>query len=55
VINDANKSIVFLGPRKNNVYKINFYDLVDQKLVFLMSVNDENWLWHKRLGLLTGD
>jgi len=50
VINESDKSTIFIGQRKNNVYKINFSDLVDQKVVCLMSVNDEKWLWHKRLG-----
>jgi len=39
-----------VGQRKDNVSKINFSELVDQKVVFHMSVNDEKWLWHKRLG-----
>jgi len=29
VINKDNKSIVFKGKRVENVYKINFYELVD--------------------------
>jgi len=34
----------------DNVYKINFSALVDQKVVCLLSVNDKKWVWHKRLG-----
>jgi len=39
VINKDNKPIVFKGKRVENVYKINFSELVDQK-----------WVWHIRLG-----
>ena len=41
VINKNDKSIVFKGKRKNNVYKIYFYELADQKVVCLLSVNDK--------------
>ena len=50
VINKDDKSIVFMGKRKNNVYKINFPELADQKLIYLLSVNEKKWLWHRRLG-----
>src|SRR4030066_1623899 len=46
----SDKSIVFKGSRKWNVYKINFSNLADQKVVCLLSVNDEKWMWHRRLG-----
>ena len=50
VINKENKSIVFKGKRMKNVYKINFSELVDQKVVCLLPVNDKKWMWHRRLG-----
>jgi len=50
VINKNDNSIVFKGKRMNNVYKINFSELVDQKVVCLLSVNDKKWLWPRRLG-----
>lgn len=46
VINKPEKSIFFKG----NVYVINLSELTDQNVVFLMSVSDEKWVWHKRLG-----
>ena len=33
------KSVVFKGSRRGNVYKINFSDLANQKVVCLLSVN----------------
>jgi len=50
VINKDNKSIVFKGKRVENVYKINFFELVDQKVICLLSMNDKKWVWHRRLG-----
>lgn len=50
VMNESYKSIVFKGMRKDNIYKIIFFELVDQKVLCLLSVSDENWLWHRRLG-----
>jgi hypothetical protein len=32
-----------------NVYKINFSELVDQKVICLLSVNDKKLMWHRRL------
>jgi len=50
VVNKNDNSITFKGNRIDNVYKINFFELVDQKVVFLLSVNDKKWVWHRRLG-----
>ena len=41
VINESDKSILFKGKRKGNVYKINLSELTDQKVVCLMSLSDE--------------
>jgi len=50
IVNKNDNSIVFKGKRMENVYKINFSELVDQKVVCLLSVNDKKWVWHRRLG-----
>ena len=50
VINKDDNSIVFKGKRIANVYKINFSELIDQKVICLLSMNDKKWVWHKRLG-----
>ena len=54
VINKDDNSIVFKGKRIDNVYKINFSELVDQKVICLLSVNDKKWVWHRRLGHVNG-
>jgi hypothetical protein len=40
VINVSDKSTVFVGQRKDNVYKINYSDLVDHKAICLLPMND---------------
>ena len=50
VINTHDQSIVFKGKRRNNVYKINFSKLTDQKVLCLLSMSDKKWLWYRRLG-----
>jgi len=41
VINKYNQSIVFKGKRRNNVYKVNFSELTDQKVLCLLSMSDK--------------
>ena len=50
VVNKNDNSIIFKGKRMDNVYKINFSELVYQKVICLLSVNDKKWVWHRRLG-----
>jgi len=44
VIDKDDNSIVFKGKRVENVYKINFSELVDQKVICLLSMNDKKWV-----------
>jgi len=44
VINKDDQSMIFKGKRRNNVYKINFSKLTDQKVVCLLSMSDKKWL-----------
>jgi len=44
IINKDDNSIIFKGKRIENVYKINFSELVDQKVICLLSVNDKKWV-----------
>jgi len=50
VIKTSDQSIVFKGKRRNNVYKINFSELTDQKVLCLLSMSNKKWMWHRRLG-----
>ena len=44
VVNKNDNSIIFKGKRMDNVYKINFSELVDQKVVCLLLVNEKKWV-----------
>ncbi|KAK2427482.1 putative mitochondrial protein [Trifolium repens] len=50
VIINSDQSVVFKGNRKGNVYKVNFSDLKKQQVLCLLTLSDEKWIWHKRLG-----
>ena len=49
-ISQKDGSILFNGKRKNNIYKIKLPELKSQNVKCLLSVNDEQWVWHRRLG-----
>jgi len=55
VINTHDQSIVFKGKRRNNVYKINFLELIDQKVLCLISMSVGNGCGTEGLDMLTGD
>lgn len=42
IINESDKSVMFKGKRKDNDYKVNFSKLDDHKVLYLLSMNDEN-------------
>src|ERR1051325_12057746 len=41
-------SILFFVKRKHNIYKIDLSNFKSQNVKCLMSVNDEQWVWHRR-------
>src|SRR3954466_14372632 len=49
-VSQRDGSILFTGKRKNKVYKTDLQDLKNQKVTCLMSVCEEQWVWHRRLG-----
>src|SRR3954469_6739687 len=49
-VSQKDGSILFTGKRKNNIYKIDLSDLEKKKVTCLMSVSEEQWVWHRRLG-----
>src|ERR1044072_1667541 len=50
VVSQKDGSILFNGTRKNNIYKISISDLVKQNSKCLLYVNEEQWVWHRKLG-----
>ena len=49
-VSQKDRTILFNGKRKNNIYKIKLSELKSQNVKCFMYVNDEQWVWHKRLG-----
>src|ERR1044072_9766518 len=50
VVSQEDGTILFNGKRKNNIYKIKLSKLKSQNVKCLMSVDNEQWAWHRRLG-----
>ena len=50
VITTHYQFIVFKGKRRNNVYKVNFLELTNQKVFCVLSMSDKKWVWQRRLG-----
>jgi len=46
---DKNDSCVFIGNRDNNVYTIDMNNVISN-ISCLSAINEDSWLWHKRLG-----
>jgi len=40
----------FSTKRKGNLYKIRLGELSDQKVSCLLSIKENHWLWHRKLG-----
>ena len=50
VVLDKNECALFVGSRHNNIYVVDLYDSKAFNEKCLVSVNDDTWLWHRRLG-----
>ena len=50
VVFDKNECALFVGTRHNNIYVVDLYDSKAFNEKCLVSVNDDTWLWHRRLG-----
>ena len=49
-VSQKDVTILFNGKRRNNIYKIKLSELKSQNVKCLMSFNNEQWIWHRRLG-----
>ena len=50
VENLSDKKPLFIGPRQENVYVLNLENLPSSSLSCLSAINNDAWLWHRRLG-----
>ena len=46
---DDNECLLFVGSRHNNIYVVDLFDSKAFNEKCLLSINDDIWLWHKRL------
>ena len=49
VINQINKQVKLVGKRINNIYMIDLDFKIILDATCLMSLNEDTWIWHKRL------
>ncbi|RDY08293.1 Copia protein, partial [Mucuna pruriens] len=50
IVKDCKGSIIFSVKRQNNLYNIDLIDLTNQNITCLVSINDNHWTRHKKLG-----
>ena len=50
VENVSNNSTLFIGKRLTNVFIIDLNELEKQNVKCFSAINNESWLWHRRLG-----
>ena len=50
VTKSLDDKVVFKGKRSNNVYTIDLHSLTNQNVKCLVSISNDAWLWHRRLG-----
>ena len=53
IVKNLDKTILFTGKRKNNLYEVNLSDLSDQNVTCLITADDERDIWHKKIGHLS--
>ncbi|RDX82802.1 hypothetical protein CR513_36365, partial [Mucuna pruriens] len=50
IVKNLNGSLTFSTKRQNNLYKINLTNLTHQNVTCIVSINSDQWTWHKKLG-----
>lgn len=50
IVKNSDGSLLFIAKRQGNLYKIKLGELSSQNVSYLVSVKENNWLWHKKLG-----
>ncbi|RDX80225.1 hypothetical protein CR513_39247, partial [Mucuna pruriens] len=49
IVKDYKGSIIYSTKRQNNLYQIDLEDLTNQNVTCLVSINDYQWMWYKKL------
>ena len=55
IIEHTEQNIVFKGIRVNNIYMLDLFDVSLTSTKCLVTLNDDSWLWHRRLAHVNFD
>jgi hypothetical protein len=50
IVNEIDNQVLFMAIRNENVYTIDFDNMTSKESIFLAAINENSWLWHRRLG-----
>ncbi len=50
IVNKIDNQVLFVAFRNENVYTIELDDVSSNELICLATINENSWLWHRRLG-----
>ena len=50
IVNEINNQVLFVAFRNENVYTIDFDNMTSKESICLAAINENSWLWHRRLG-----
>ena len=50
MVTNGNGTRLFMANRRGNLYKIDIYELSDQKVSCLITLKEDHWMWHMKCG-----
>jgi hypothetical protein len=50
IVNEIDNQVLFVAFRNENVYTIDFDSMTSKESICLAAINENSWLWHRRLG-----
>jgi hypothetical protein len=50
IINEVNNQVLLVAFRNETVYTIKLDNVSSNELICLAAINENSWLWHRRLG-----
>ena len=50
IVNEINNQVLFVAFRNENVLTIKLDDVSSNDMICLTAINENSWLWHRRLG-----
>ena len=50
IVNEIDNQVLLVAFRNENVYTIDLDNMTSKESIFLAAINENSWLWHRRLG-----